>query len=274
MERTDPTLLGNDVPRGEGPADTTVIRAEIRETRDRMGETIEEIGERLNPNRLKAQVKQDVRDATIGRVENFTNVIRENPIPAAMIGIGLGWLLMNRRQERPRERDTRYLVRTRQQRGLSDVGLSGYADEVEFAGPYAEPSVAYGATWRGREEEGEGGIGESVKDAAGDLADGARRVADTVADQTRVQARRVEDQFYENPLAIATATLALGLAAGLAVPATRAEVELVGETRDRFVDRMRNVARETSEKVTQVAERVIEEGKTAERGGGGARAAI
>jgi hypothetical protein len=249
MERTDPTILGNDVPlgRAEGPADTMVIRAEIRETRERMGETIEEIGERLNPHRLKEQVKHNVREATIGRVENmarntvdrvsdttrtFTNVVRENPIPAAMIGIGLGWLLFNRSQERTSERDTRFVARARPRRGLSDVSLGGYDD---------------------------GGIGESVKDAAEDLADGARRVAGTVADQTRVQTRRVEDQFYENPLAIATATLALGLATGLAVPATSAEVELVGEARDKFVDRMRDVARETTEKVTQAAERVMDD---------------
>jgi hypothetical protein len=80
-----------------------------------------------------------------------------------------------------------------------------------------------------------------------------------VAQQARVQTDRIEDQFYENPLAIAAATLALGMAAGLAVPATRTEVELVGEARDKLVDRVRNVARETGEKVTQVAERAMEQ---------------
>ena len=110
-----------------------------------------------------------------------------------------------------------------------------------------------------------------MKDAAGDLADRAQDVAGTVAHQTRVQAERLEDQFYENPLAIAGATLALGLAAGLAIPSTQAEVELVGSARDKLVDRMRDVARETGEKVTQVAERVMDEAQTTASGGGGAR---
>jgi hypothetical protein len=58
-----------------------------------------------------ATTKQSVRDATLGRVENaatqagdFMNTtrdtlidtIRQNPIPAALAGIGLAWLLMNR----------------------------------------------------------------------------------------------------------------------------------------------------------------------------------
>jgi hypothetical protein len=241
-ERTDPTILGNDVQLGradrdEGTADATIIRAEIRETRERMGDTIEEIGERLNPNRLKEQVKDNIRDATIGRVETMaqnaadrvsetrrtiTNVVRDNPVPAAMVGIGLGWLIWNGRQQG------------------APVGSSRYARET-------------------------------VKETAGELADRAQEAAGTVAEQTRTQTRRVQEQFYENPLAIGSATLAFGLATGLAVPATRKEAELVGDARDRLVDRVRNVARETTDKVQRVAERVIDETQTTAREEGLAR---
>jgi hypothetical protein len=274
-ERTDPTILGNDVPRGqadqdEGTTDPGAIRAEIRETRERMGDTIEEIGERLNPNRLKEQVKDNIRDATIGRVETmaqnvvdraqetrrtFANTIRENPIPSAMVGIGLGWLVWNARQQGPYGSRSRYAGRTGQVR--SDLSASGYAGGTEFSGQYAEPSAAYGAAEGAFERPG--GIGENVKEKAGELADRAQNVAGTVAEQTRTQTRRVQEQFYQNPLAIGTATLALGLAAGLAAPATRREAQLVGDARDKLVDRVRNVARETGEKVQQVAERVMEE---------------
>ena len=269
MERNDPTILGNDVPRSEGPADTTVIRAEIRETRERMGDTIEEIGERLNPRRLKEEVKEDIRDATIGRVERaaervgdsrLVSAVRENPIPALMVGVGLGWLIFGARRSDGSRSRSRYVSGRSRRRGLNDVSLrAGYVEDFDEYGEYpAEPRTVYGTT-RGRQQET--GIGESVKERAGELADRAQDVAGTVAEQTRVQAERLEDQFYENPLAIAAATLALGVAAGLAVPSTRAEVELVGEARDRLVDRVRDVARETGEKVTQVAERVMEEGQ-------------
>ena len=279
-ERTDPTILGNDVELGraadldEGRNDPATIRAEIRETRERMGDTIEEIGERLNPNRLKEQVKENIRDATIGRVETmaqnavdrvndtrrtFTNAIRENPIPAAMVGIGLGWLMWSSRQQGAA--GPRYTGGA--ERGRSNVSARSFTGGTEFSGPYAEPSAAFaageGVTGRG------GGIGESVKETAGELVDRAQNVAGAVAEQTRTQTRRVQDQFYENPLAIGTATLALGLAAGLAVPATRQEAELVGDARDRLVDRVRNVARETADKVQDVAERVMDEAQTTGR---------
>jgi hypothetical protein len=62
--------------------------------------------------------KQSVRDATLGRVENaatqagdfmnttrdtLVDTIRQNPIPAALAGIGLAWLLMNRSSASKRE---------------------------------------------------------------------------------------------------------------------------------------------------------------------------
>lgn len=62
-----------------------------------------------------AHAKQAVRDATIGKVENMvhktqdrirdtgesvTELVRENPIPAALTGIGLAWLLLGGRRKR------------------------------------------------------------------------------------------------------------------------------------------------------------------------------
>src|SRR5687768_14763010 len=94
------------------PEQTAAIRDDIERTRDRMGDTIEALGERLNPARIKQQVKENIREATIGKVQNMANnakhrveeggrglvaTIRENPIPAAMIVGGLGWLLFARR---------------------------------------------------------------------------------------------------------------------------------------------------------------------------------
>ena len=285
-ETSDPTIIGNDVPRGgadreEGTADPVTIRAEIRETRERMGDTIEEIGERLNPSRLKEQVKENIRDATIGRVEtmaqqavdrvnetrrSFTNTIRENPIPAAMVGIGLGWLFLSGRQQQGSSGSrSRYSGRAERSRG--DISARAYTAGTEFGGPYAEPSAAFGPTGRVSQEgggigEAVSGIGESVKETAGELADRAQNVAGTVADQTRTQTRRVQDQFYESPLAIGAATLALGVAAGFAVPATRKEAELFGDTRDKLVDRVRDVARDTTERAKNVAERVVNEMET------------
>ena len=117
-ERYDDHLIGTERSRKDNDdnSDTTAIRAEIAETRDRMSDTLDEIGHRLNPNVVKEQVtqrvKEGIREATIGRVEHMartavdkvndtryslTDTVRDNPVPAAMVAIGLGWLMVNRR---------------------------------------------------------------------------------------------------------------------------------------------------------------------------------
>jgi hypothetical protein len=95
------------------------IEADLATTRERMGQTLEELGARLNPDRLKRQAMDTVREATIGKVrtkarntmDNATKVrravtgkVRENPIPTAMIAVmiaaGIGWLFWSSRSGR------------------------------------------------------------------------------------------------------------------------------------------------------------------------------
>jgi len=105
------TATSNDT---DTDADSTVtdetleIRAEIEQTRSEMSATIDAIQERLNPQNIVEQAKETVREATVGRVENMVSevkdtaretgnsvldMIQKNPVPAAAIGLGLGWLL-------------------------------------------------------------------------------------------------------------------------------------------------------------------------------------
>src|SRR5713101_4343171 len=94
--------------------DLDTARAQFEQTRAEMGETIDAIKERLNPQKLMGQAKESVREATIGRAQDAANAavetakdtgttvagfIKENPIPAALTGLGITWLLMSARKQ-------------------------------------------------------------------------------------------------------------------------------------------------------------------------------
>lgn len=203
--------------------DPNVIRENIAETRERLSSTIEEIGGRLNPQTLTNNVKDTIRDATIGRVRTMArsaadtvgrttsgvaDTIRENPIPAALVAFGLGWMFWNARASQGRSAHRRDELETEVARELGrDIG---YGEEygAAYAGGYGQ---AYGQ---------QPGAAERVKLAAS-------RAAGTVKDTTRKQTRRVEDAFDENPLMVGAVALAAGLAAGLAVPVSDREVSLL-----------------------------------------------
>jgi gas vesicle protein len=264
----DRSIGGSDREKSEN--ETEVLAADIRITQERLGNTVEEIGERFNPTRLKAELKHDIRDATIGRVEDMAQQtaeivsdaqrtimqsVRENPIPAAMIGVGLGWLVLNARSSNKK---------------MSSGSLYEEPQQREFGTSYEEEQQS-GTLGRARAKSG--GVVDSVKEKTSELAEQTQRtasrvgqrahdMADRVADQTRTQTRRVEQAFQENPLVIGAAALALGLAAGLAIPSTEKEIELVGDAGDHLVDKVRDVAEDTKAKVQQVAERVVNEAQS------------
>jgi ElaB/YqjD/DUF883 family membrane-anchored ribosome-binding protein len=105
-----PTELTSYPLYDENENDPDVIRSQIARTRAQMSETVDQIQARLAPDQLKQQAQEAIREATLGKVEEMTmnverkarnwrsglmHTIRENPIPSALVGIGLGWLMMS-----------------------------------------------------------------------------------------------------------------------------------------------------------------------------------
>ncbi|MFN2398223.1 MAG: DUF3618 domain-containing protein [Gemmatimonadaceae bacterium] len=258
-----------------GVAEAAAIQSDISATRERMSHTLGQIGERLNPQHLKDKVKEGIHDATIGKVKNMaqktanrvqetghsiTDTIRENPIPAALVGVGLGWLFFSKRRSVANNVGRQTYRDSAQSRGgaysYSDYTSSGSTSDGHGTGFEGTQSTAERVKDRADEIVGD------IKEKAGEVADKAKDVASDVGERSRYEASRVEDRFYENPLAIGAIAIAAGVAAGLALPATHKETTLVGAARDRFVDRVREVAAETKDKVENVADRVMDEAKS------------
>jgi ElaB/YqjD/DUF883 family membrane-anchored ribosome-binding protein len=288
--------------------DPDQLQSQIRRTRAQMEGTIDEIQARLAPEHLKEQAQEKLREATIGKVEtmahqaersvqswraNAMDTVRENPIPAAMIGIGLGWLLLSRRNGRDdynyQERDYRYATDPYQ----PYYGYQPYEEQgrMEEMRDQAAHTMQEAKAWAGEKVEAVGdtaenlqnraaetaqnvkaSVGEAVHKAedyasqvssqASEAAHRAQLQAQQSARQLQYQARRqvrrarytFEETMEETPLIVGVAALALGALVGLALPGTAKENEWMGETRDRLVDDVKATAQETARKVQNVAE--------------------
>lgn len=176
-------------------------------------------------------------------------IISQNPIPAALVGLGLGWIFMNRGSSRQN-------------------GHTLYDREYN---PYLQKSRSYTDEAQGRADalrERTGQMAEQAKDATQDALDQAQTTAGNVAEemqqragevarQTRYQAERVEDRFGEllrsNPLAVGAAAVVVGALVGSMLPETERENELLGPTSDNLMNKARSTAEETLDKVQRVA---------------------
>jgi ElaB/YqjD/DUF883 family membrane-anchored ribosome-binding protein len=153
--------------------------------------------------------------------------------------------------------------------GLKDR-VSSAAGSVKDAAVHAKDSVTGAASSAGHKvadvagnvREHASDLGHKTREKASDLGYRTREKASELKYRTQHQARRAQTGFWqmmeENPLAVGVATLALGVLAGLSLPSTRREDELLGETRDRMVDKIEEVGREALDKGKQIAETTVE----------------
>jgi uncharacterized protein DUF3618 len=221
------------------------IRTEIEETRIEMGGTLGELGDRLEPGRLMSQAKDNVRDATIGRVEETAKgmsdmvmeTIKQNPIPAALAGAGLALLWMNRSD------GTDHRYRTVYERNPGAGTAASVGDSVSGA-------VSQVGDTAGR-------IGQNVGQTAEQVGQNVGQTAGEVG-------MRLDRFMQASPLAMGAIALGAGAVVGALVPTTPQERELLSDARREIgstvhdaVDRAATKAEEafdrTEEKVTSGA---------------------
>ena len=202
------------------------IRADIEETRVEMGGTLSALGDRLDPGTLMNQAKQNVREATVGRVEETAKgmsemvmeTIRRNPIPAAMAGAGLALLWMNR----------------------SSGATAGDATGRYGASLDTPSGVGREPAWRERRDgigdtagQAIGAVGDNVGTAVGQAGETAQRLAGDVADHGQHVARdvgsRVEQFMRASPLAVGAIAAGAGALVGALVPETQKERQVIGD---------------------------------------------
>jgi hypothetical protein len=210
------------LPGSEDERRTREIRADIEQTREELSETVTAIQERLRPANVAASAVDAVKSAASERAGEMADseavqYVRANPIPAAMVGIGvagLAWMMFGGRPARS----------------------STYQ--------YGDYRTSSAGMWP-REEAGYYSPGAYAQAGQLERGDTTYRVRPTTSQAQRAVSRT----WNESPLLIGTAAMLAGAIVGLAIPETEREHQLMGDARDTMVD---NVQRAVGEKVSQV----------------------
>jgi len=239
---------------------------------------------------LGGQARVAAREATIGKVERMAHTtgestksfsstmittIKQNPGPAALTGLGIGWLVMSGKGAGSHGQSS----------SQNDLTVKEMTDDTSSQ-DYDASSGAKGKAGDAVEgaKDKAGKAIDGAQDAAGNVTDQARQAASTVTDQAKDTASTVSEQakqvpgkvtdqaqqfsarfrrtLDEKPLAVGMVAAAVGTAAALMVPATQKEHQVLGETRDKLMDKAQTGAQDIVQKVQRVAE---EAGEAAEK---------
>jgi ElaB/YqjD/DUF883 family membrane-anchored ribosome-binding protein len=256
---------------------TEQLERETEQTRSQIADTLEELRACMTPGRMVNQLADRVGDAG-GRefLQNLKRQTVDNPVPVAMIGAGLAWLMLG-------GRDRSGSAGRNAGRRLGDAAsaaadnMSDTADAAASAAGEARERVGQAAD-RARqsassaaEAAGEmaGSFTDSVQRSASTsyeaMSDSARKAASAAADSARAARQRTReatnalvDFCREQPLVLAGLGLAIGATLGALLPQTEAEDRLLGEGSDALKQRAQDVASEQYEAAKKVGERALD----------------
>lgn len=254
------------------------IEREVEDARATLRATLDEIRGRMSPRQMLDQAL-DYAQASGGAefTRNLGRQVRDNPLPVALIGAGIGWLLVADRNGRRAPLPAHAHASTDEGPGLGErvreAASSAYRGVRERAeSAYEGTSSVYGSvsdTTSGIAH----GVGETVhhlgerasrlvggtRERVAGLGSSASAYADEVGRMQRDITAGVARLIDEQPLVLGAVGLALGAAIAAVLPATTAERRAFGEASDRLRGRAGDVAREGYQQVRQSASEVVSE---------------
>ena len=239
------------------------IRNEIEHTRSEMSDTLDAILRRLSPSELANQI-MGYFNGPKAFASNLGNTVKENPIPIALLGIGLAWLMASS--------SSRYASRTRDYEEMIPETTSPEQEErsrvkekVEGAvGTVREKMSEVSQSIKGTTEKMKEKVwsardrAKQARERIGDTAAGAGQQAGRLSVVTRHQAQRVKSGvtylWNEQPFVLAAMGFAVGAVLGMSLPHTRMEDEAMGQTRDQLKEQAKEKWEQGKETVKGAAQ--------------------
>jgi hypothetical protein len=223
------------------------IRQEIERTREEMGDTIDEIRERLSSEHIKGRIREE----TVGRGRSMwhrasektraagstvAEEVRSNQAPYIMMGLGLGVAIGG----------LSWLMKRREGDGYGELPEIYPESEKEFGtegltGGYRTRAQQMAEEARGRLRGGAERMSGAAREKAGELR---RRTME----RSQYAKGRFQDMMQSNPVALGAACFAVGAIAGLAIPPSQAERQWMGEPGRKLMEEAERKVEEAAEK--------------------------
>ena len=235
------------------------ILAEIERTRHDMDSTLTAIEHRLTPGQLFDQSVDYLRNSGGHEfVQNLGTQAKNNPMPIALVGIGLAWLMASGKNPPARysydSTSTSYSPSLGERAGELGDKASGMASDVR------DRASGMASSAKARIYDTTHAVGDRVRQARDSLTSAGQSARQRVSDvggSARHQVERarsgVDYMMREQPIALGVIGVAIGAMFAAMAPRTRKEDELMGDTRDRLLDQAKEAGREKLEQAKDVA---------------------
>jgi hypothetical protein len=166
--------------------------------------------------------------------------IKRNPIPAAMAGIGIGWLVTHRSSSNASSQWNSSSGAYRDRYSFDGRG-SGYSSGDRS---WESDRSSTGQDGGVQERVGEmadtvgqriGSVGDTVGDRLSSVGDTVGEVPQMVGQRAQGLGSQAQRIIEQSPLAVGAVAVAVGTAVGLALPSTQVEQQVLGSTSEKLL---------------------------------------
>ena len=234
--------------------DTDQIERDLAQTRARMDRRLDELGDRLQPNQL---VNDALAQVTGGDGADFAQTLiakaKANPVPAALAGIGIAWLLASSQNKAARRAEPDLPTRLRSAEAgvvrLQDEHPDVHASRLDdargqvlgVARDASDTASSYGQRIR----EAMASATQSLKEVSNDMGNSASGAIGRL--------RGGKGGLAGNPVVLGSAAVLVGLVAGVLIPVSTQEERALGAVAGRLRTRGRTLAQDVVDRGAQVA---------------------
>jgi hypothetical protein len=209
------------------------IEVNIAATRAELGDIISALERKLAPRQLLDSSVVMLKDVIVGEACRLSQSFRGEPLPLALVGLGLGWLLMSPGRQ-PRQPSPSH----------AGKGVGGHAadaqETVADKTPDIADSTAHADAWQKS--------GEAIDETWLVAGDAARSAPNG----------RARGQMGHRPLALGVLGLLAGAAVALMLPRSATEERLIGPAGERLREEAANFGRRAVQRAQHIAERTLD----------------
>jgi ElaB/YqjD/DUF883 family membrane-anchored ribosome-binding protein len=294
--------IGANVRRDASMDDPALLERRSDAIRAEMGQTLDALQRNYSPGRLLDR-SLDLFKEHGGEIgSNLGRSVKQNPMPLLLTAVGIGWLIYSQTRQQSGVASGGDYAGYDGNDEADDYAATSAASLENTGGAYVagaaytetssyEPGTTMDASTAG---DGATGAAGAVKEKLGAAREkmrgakdsamntvrgGASRVSDTsrrAAERAREQSRRagqgLQTMLEEQPLVVGALGVALGAIIGAVVPESEREDRMLGQARDRVLDRAKDLGTRGYEQVRSKAQQAASGAREAVQGGGGASA--
>lgn len=213
------------------------VEREVEASRGALDRTVDALKEKMTPGQLFDEASRMMGGAGQQVASKFLEQAKDNPMPLAVMGLGLAWLMTSNQHGGPAA--SRAYSSPYERAAFTPESSNGVGDKLHAA---ADKAAELASGSRDKVADMAAGATDATRRAVHELTGAASSVGGEASRYAHSAQRSFMQLLEREPLLLGAAGLLVGAAIGAALPSTEAEDKLVGGMRDDLIEKGKSLA--------------------------------